>query len=130
MLKSIGIAVGVPLAVCCCLALFAAIAVVLCARRRRRRRIKQQQRTSKAKSVEQYETIYGEIQLPTLNVETLTDEPSYDMVPTQRTLNMSYSGVMSAAQEDSMGGSSADSSESSSGTIQIVRSKSVFETRL
>lgn len=100
----------------------------LCFARRRRR--EEEAAEKSRKSVQQYETIYGEIQLPTLNVETLTDEPSYDIVPTQRTLNMSYSGVMSAAQEDSMGGSSADSEESSSGTIQIVRSKSIFETRL
>jgi hypothetical protein len=79
---------------------------------------------AKAKSVQDYETIYGEIQLPTLQIETLSDEPSYDVVPTIRTMNMSHSGVISAAQDDSVAGSSADSSsESSSGTIQIVRSK-------
>jgi hypothetical protein len=123
----IGIAVGVSLAACLC-----SIALLACACFARRQRQLQQDKAEaeSKKSVQEYETIYGEIQLPTLQIETLSDEPSYDIVPTIRTMNMSHSGVISAAQDDSVAGSSADSSESSSGTIQIVRSKTTYESRI
>lgn len=120
-----GIAVGAAAAVCCCLVI---LAVCVCQARRRRQA--QAVEDAKAKSIQDYETVYGAIELPTLQIDSLSDEASYDVVPTIRTMNMSHSGVISAAQDDVAGSSADSSSESSSGTIQIIRSQTTYESRI